>query len=358
MAAKDFPIFKTKIDGKNEKFNLNDPAERKKYFELKAGPEIKKIKEYLDSGKAFVGFLLGKKNSGKGTYSKLFLEALGTDKVNHISVGDIVRDVHSGLTDETKKKELTEFLEKNYRGFHTVEEIASLIEGRSQSALISTELIIALLRYEVSRRPRQAMFLDGFPRGLDQISYSMFLKNILGYPEEPDFLVFINLPNTIIEERIKYRVICPICKVPRNLKLLATSEAGYDVGNNSFYLMCDNPGCNKARMVPKEGDELGIEPIRARLETDEQIMSQLLNLTGVPKVYLRNAIPADKAKELVDDYEVTPAYSYELDKESGKTKILESPWIINDDEGAPSNSLLPAAVAISMIKQIAQVLGL
>jgi adenylate kinase family enzyme len=223
---------------------------------------------------------------------------------------------------------------------------------------MSTELIIALLKYEISKRPRQAIFIDGFPRGLDQVNYSIFLKELLGYRDDPDFLVFIDLPNTIIEERIKTRVVCPICRVPRSIKLMATSEAGYDAEKKEFYLMCDNPGCNKARMVPKEGDELGIEPIRERLETDEQVFKQLLNLQGVPKVYLRNSGPMNKAAEYVDDYEMTPMYSYELDKESGKVKILEAPWTANNDEGVPSYSLLPPAVVVSMIKQIARVLGL
>ncbi len=357
MQGVDFPVFKTKLDGVDQKFNLNDPADRKKYFTLKAGPEIEKLRNYLSSGKTFIGFLMGKKNSGKGTYSKLFMEALGmSDKVGHISVGDIVRDVHTGLSDPAKKKELSDFLGQNYRGFHSLEEIDSLIQGRSQSTLVSTDLILALLKYEVSKRPKQAIFIDGFPRGLDQIAYSLFLKEVLGYRSDPDFLVFIDLPNTIIEERIKARVICPICKTPRSTKLMATKEAGYDAATGEFYLMCDTPSCNKARLVPKEGDELGIEPIRDRIEADEAILKQLLTLQGIPKIYLRNAIPADQAKAYVDDYEVTPTYSYELNKDTGQVKIIESPWVINNDEGVPSNSLLPPPVVLSLIKQLAPIL--
>jgi len=61
-----FPIFKTKIKGITQKFNLADPKERQIYFELKAGKEIKKLKDYLKN-KTFIAYLLGKKNSGKGT---------------------------------------------------------------------------------------------------------------------------------------------------------------------------------------------------------------------------------------------------------------------------------------------------
>lgn len=356
MKGTDFPIFKTKIEGVDKKFNLNDPDERREYFKLKAGTEIKKLREYLNSGKTFVGYLLGKKNSGKGTYSKLFMEAIGGDKVGHVAVGDIVRDVHAGLSDPQKKKELGEFFKKNYRGFHNVEEVDKLIEGRSQSTLVSTELILALLKYEIAKRPRQAIFIDGFPRGLDQISYSLFLRELLGYRDDPDFFIFIDVPTAVIDERIKTRVICPICKTPRNIKLAPTKEIGYDEKQKSFYLICDNPSCGKARMMPKEGDELGIEPIRERLEMDDKVFKKLLELHGVPKVYLRNSVPVEKAKEYVDDYEITPVYSYEVD--AGVVRIIEKPWVVKDDGGIDSCSLLSVPVALSMIKQVAQVLGL
>ena len=353
MELKDFPVFKSKVDN-SPHFDLNDPIERKKYFEFKAGAEIKSIKKYLDDGKTFVAFLLGKKNSGKGTYSKLFMEAIGSDKIGHVSIGDIVRDAHTLVETEDGQKQLVEFLRKNYRGFHSPEETIDLILGRNQSSLISSELILALIKFEIYKRPRQAIFIDGFPRALDQINYSLYLKEIIGYREDPDLMVFISLPNTVINERIKYRVVCPICKTPRNLQLMVTKKAGYDETTQEYYLMCDNPTCSDARMMPKEGDSQGIEPIRERLELDDKIMSQLLKLHGIPKVYLRNAIPtADKDK--VDDYEITPGYSFEKDNENN-VKVNESQWIIKDDEGKDSYSLLPPPIVISLIKQLVEAL--
>lgn len=364
MNSTNFPIFKTKVDGLDRKFNLSDPEGRREYFAAKAGSEIEKIRKYLADGKTFVAYLLGKKNSGKGTYSKLFMEAIGggpdatvgAGKIGHVSVGDIVRDVHSALADENKKKELSEFLKKNYRGFQRLEELDRHIEGRSQSTLISTELILALLKYEIRKRPRQAIFIDGFPRGLDQINYSIFLKELLGYRDDPDFFVFITLPTSVIEARIKTRVVCPVCKTPRTTKLLITKEVGYDEEKKEFYLVCDNPACKNARMVSKEGDELGIEPIRERLETDDKIFKQLLEIQGIPKVYLRNSIPVSEAGKNVDDYEITPSYSFELEPGTHKVKVIESPWVVKDDEGVDSYSLLSAPVAVSLIKQVAGVL--
>ena len=41
----DFPIFNTKLDGVSEKFDLNSPEGRAKYFQAKAGPEIEKLSD-------------------------------------------------------------------------------------------------------------------------------------------------------------------------------------------------------------------------------------------------------------------------------------------------------------------------
>jgi hypothetical protein len=111
-------------------------------------------------------------------------------------------------------------------------------------------------------------------------------------------------------------------------------------------------------MRSKEGDELGIGAIRNRLEVDKKVMRMLLDLQGVPKVFLRNAVPVAKAKEYVDDYEITPSFCYEWDAGTKKVRVIEEPWVVKDDEGIRSYSLLPAAVAVSLIKQTAQVLAL
>ena len=46
MKDLDFPLFKSKSD-EYKKFDLTDFNGRQEYFEYKAGPEIKKLKEYL-----------------------------------------------------------------------------------------------------------------------------------------------------------------------------------------------------------------------------------------------------------------------------------------------------------------------
>lgn len=352
-----FPIFKIKISGKDKKFDLNNPAEVEKYFDYKAGEEIAKIKKYLEKN-TFVAYLLGKKNAGKGTYSKIFTSIFGADKVAHISVGDIVRAVDGEMADPGKKKELVDYLGKNYRGYHSVEEIVKSQEGRGTGKpLLPTEYILALLKREIEKMPKKALFIDGLPRTLDQVSYSLFFRELIGFRDDPDMFILLQVPEAIIDERLKYRVVCPKCKTPRNIKLLVTQEQEYDEKEGKFYLLCDNPDCKGIRMLLKEGDELGIETIRERLISDGGLIEQAFNLYGIPKVLLRNSVPVVEAKEAVDDYEITPEFVLEH-QGGGKVKVSQKPWIIKDDEGVDSYSLMPQPVALSMIKQIADVLGL
>ena len=107
----DFPIFKTKKE-ELKVFNLSDPKERQDYFNFKAGPEIEKIKKHIEKG-TFIVYLMGKKNSGKGTYAKMFAEIMGSDKIDHFSVGDMYILPPYGLWAAALKivPQLTEFLQ-------------------------------------------------------------------------------------------------------------------------------------------------------------------------------------------------------------------------------------------------------
>jgi adenylate kinase family enzyme len=351
----EFPLFKTRTEGITKAFKLDDPAERREYFDAKARNEIEKLQKFLKEN-TFVAFLMGPKNSGKGTYSKLFAEAVGPEHVRHISIGDIVRSAHNHCEDNKRAEELMGFLKKRYRGFVPLKDAMDALLGRSTTTLLPTELILALVEHEIAHSERKTLFIDGFPRELDQVSYALYFGALMGYRDDPDFFVFIDVPETIIDARMRGRVVCPKCQTPRHPKLLRTKEVGYDKNRKEFYLKCDNPECNGERMGSKEGDDLGIEAIRDRIEADQKVMHTLLKLEGVPKVYLRNAIPVDEAKNYADDYEITPAYHYEL--EGGKVKVVEKPWIVKDRQGINSYSLLPAPIVLSLIKQTTKVLGL
>lgn len=355
MKNTEFPIFKTKSSDSREKFDLTDAKERKAYFEYKTGEDIKKLREYLKKN-TFIAYLLGKKSSGKGTYSKMLAEIVDKDKIDHFSIGDMVRSFDEVVRDDAKRKELVSFLEKNYRGFLPLGEIIKSLENRSTKTLLSSELILTLVKREISKRGRKAIFIDGFPRDLDQISYSLFFRDLIDYRNDPDIFVLINVPESVIDERIKYRLICPLCQTSRNLKLLSTKKVEYDEKKEKFHLVCDNSNCQGARMVTKEGDEFGIEPLRQRLKTDQELIEKAFSINGIPKILLRNSIPVDKVEEFVDDYEITPEYVYSWDKANKKVEVSKKPWQITDDQGVSSNSLMPPPVVVSLIKQLVKVL--
>jgi len=350
----DFPIFKTKVDGVEEVFDLSLPKEREKYFDAKVGPEIKILKEFLKNN-TFIVYYLAKKSAGKGTYTKLMREIFGDDNIGHISVGDIVRKVHKiAEKSEEGKEKLIKSLEPRYRGYMSLEDAMDAILGRSQEKLLPTELILTLVESEIENMPRKALFIDGLPRDLAQISYALFFRNLIDYRRDPDLFVMIDIPESVIDERMKARVVCPVCQTPRNTKLLATKDVGFDEGSSEFFLKCDEHG---ERMIAKEGDSAGIESIRERLDRDQTLIDKIFSIHGVPKILLRNAVPVDTADQYVDKYEITPMYSYEK-KTDGSIITKESPWSVKDDEGVEVYSLLSPPVVVSLIKNLVTALKL
>ncbi len=351
---KEFPLFKTKVDGVNQKFDLSNTEDRAKYFEVKAGDEIEKLKKYFSEDKTFIAYLVAKKSAGKGTYTKLMKEIFG-DVIGHISAGDVVRHTYKVFKENLPEKaEIMEYLEDRYRGYMSLEDAIDALIGKSQDKLLPTEFILTLIEREIDKMPRKTLFIDGLPRDLDQISYSLYFRNLINYRKDPDFFVAIDIPESIIDERMKYRVICPVCQTPRNTKLFATQDVEYDEKDDKFYLLCDE---HKERMVGKEGDDAGIESIRERTDRDQNLIDKLFAIHGLPLIMLRNGIPTDKASEYVDDYELTPAYSYKVD-ENGKVETIEEPWAATDDEGVEVNSLLAPPVVLSLIKKLVKELKL
>ena len=353
MKGLEFPIIGTKTKGVTEKFDINSPGGRKKYFEAKAGDEIALIRKYLKN-RTFVAYLIGKKNSGKGTYSQIFTEIFGDDNISLVSIGDIVRNV-SADWDNFKKSEKYEKLKKLYRGYLSFDDACDTLIGRSTDKLLPTEFVLALLKLHIRELKGKTLFIDGLPREMDQVSYSLFFRDLIDYRDDPDMFILIDIPEAVIDERIKYRVVCPECKNTRNIKLLITNKVEFSKKEGKYYLLCDSPRCKGGhRMLAKEGDNLGIDPIRGRLDKDEEILRKAFALHGIPKILLRNHVSYTEAKKYFDDYEITPEYSFKNKK--GKIEVTEKAWTIIDDNGIMSVSLLSAPVVVSLLKQLAEVL--
>jgi adenylate kinase family enzyme len=355
----EFPIIGTKVKGLKDEFDINSPSGRKKYFKAKIGTEIAQIKKYLGKGNTFVAYMLGKKNSGKGTYTKLMTEIFGSKYIAHVSVGDLIREIDDW--EAFKKTKKYERMKSYYRGYISWDEAVDAHLGRSQSRLLPDEFILALLKAHIDDLPGKCLFIDGLPRTLDQVSYSLFFRDLINYRDDPDIFVLIDIPESVIAERIKYRVICPICNTSRNKKLLITSKIEYNAREKKFYLLCDNPDCpgnGKEKMVGKQGDDMGLEPIRERLNSDETLLRQTFNLYGVPKVLLRNHVPVAEVNKYFDSYEITPEYGFEWDSKKKEVRVTQKPWSVKDDNGKACYSLLAAPVVVVFIKQLVEVLGL
>lgn len=355
MKGLEFPVVGTKVKGLTKNFDLSGPDGRRAYFEAKVGDEIARIQKYLDSGHTFVAYLLGKKNSGKGTYSQIFTEIFGEAKVGIVSVGDLIREADDW--ENFKKTKKYAKLEKYYRGYVSFEDAVQAHLSRSTEKLLPTEFILALVKAHIDDLGQKSLFIDGLPRDLDQVSYSLYFRDLINYREDPDMFILIDIPESVIDERIKYRVVCPECKNTRNIKLLITSKIDYDSKEGKYYLLCDSPRCKGGfRMLPKEGDDRGIEPIRGRLDKDEEILRKAFALHGVPKILLRNHVALAEASKYFDNYEITPEYSFERTGE--KIKVIEKPWRVLDDNGVESVSLLSAPVVVALLKQLVDVLNL
>ena len=64
------------------------------------------------------------------------------------------------------------------------------------------------------------------------------------------------------------------------------------------------------------------------------------------------------AKDYVDDYEITPEYSYKFNAKNEQIKIIEKSWVIKDDRGKLVCSLLAPPVVLALIRQLVKILGL
>ena len=164
MKSLEFPIIGTKVrdmpagrHGLTRKFDIESPQGRKKYFQAKVGDEIKSIEKFLNKGNTFIAYFLGKKSSGKGTYSKLLMEIFGEDKIAHVSVGDLVRETDDWNTFKNTKR--FERLKNYYRGYVSFETIVKSLSSRSTTKLLPTEFILALLKAHIDELQGKAIFI-------------------------------------------------------------------------------------------------------------------------------------------------------------------------------------------------------
>lgn len=345
----DYTWVKTKNDSSKE-YDINDPKQRKLYFASKIGEETEKLKEYM-SKNSFIAYLIAPKMAGKSTYTGLLEEILGPDSFEHVIVGDLVRNAHSEYEKKGKQSDIYLYAEDNYRGMMDIDEAFDALVGRSTSTLCPTEIIIAIIKKRIDELDRKTMLLDGFPRDMDQIAYSLYFRDLIDHREDPDLFVLINIPIAVINARLQSRQYCPECKLSRSIELLPTSDIRYDTKEDQFYMVCDNPGCSKVRLISKEGDNLGIKGIEDRICKDLELMDRARKMYGIPKVEIYNSILEEDYLDWVDEYEITKRYSYEKDK-AGNIKRNEKRFVF-EENGKKYVSVLAATGVTQFVKQLA-----
>ncbi|MCC7304486.1 nucleoside monophosphate kinase [bacterium] len=335
-------------------YDLDSVAGRRTYYQEKIGKEIEYLREYFKK-QTFLGYWLAPKQSGKGTFMNGLKEIFGTDLFTHISVGDLVRKIDIEFKEGGKKSDIYKYALQHYRGDMHIDGAFEALSGRSTEKLVPTELVMVFLRREIEKYDKKSLFIDGFPRNLDQVSYALYFRELVNYRQDPDVFILINAPLTVLDERMKQRLVCPVCGNSRSLTLLPTEKIEYDQKEDKYFLICDLPGCTGGRMIAKEGDNLGIETIKSRILIDIEVMNRARNLYGIPKIELYNALEQEKTLDYVDEYECTSECVYAHDTK-GNVTISKKLWLV--EEGKNNyNSLLPPAVITQLVKQLAKVLG-
>lgn len=334
----------------DREYDLLNPNERKIFFNKFFGKEIENIREYLKNH-TFICYAMSPKMAGKGTYLGLLREIIGEQYFTSISVGDLFRSADEDYRKNGKESETYKYILKNHRGYIKPDELMEALLNRDTKTVCPTELALIFLKKEIDKLDHQTIFIDGFPRTSDQISYSLYMRDLIGYRNDPDYFMFINIPITLIDLRIKDRRVCPKCGNSKNLTTNPSSICEIDNETNEVIMYCDKPGCEKARLMPKEGDHLGIKNIEKRIETDLEIIEMAKNLYGIPKINVFNSIPLSETSKYFNSFEVTKEYYF---VKEGKEITRKEKDLVFTENNIDYVSLLPSANVVQIIRQINQ----
>jgi len=328
----------------------------KAFYEKRVPEHFSRFHEHLDNN-PFVLFFLAKKNAGKGTYSKI-LNKVSDGKVVHLGVGDLVRAAEKRALDENERQSLIDDLKVYYKGEIPIEEVVEKFveEAGDLSALLPTEMVMALIEKEVEYNKNKAIIIDGFPRSLDQINIANRMQDDFEAKGKPSAFVEIDCPDDVLLQRQMYRVTCPECQTPRNTKVLATENVGYDQGEEEFYLVCDNDTCDNIRMKPKYG-KVGGEYTIETFKKDQQQTKDLLQKVHEdhPHRHIRvhNHISVSEVGNH-DEADFTLETDYEFDSETKQVTKRFKPWVIKDDDGIDVLSRWPDPVVADLMKELTE----
>jgi adenylate kinase len=156
---------------------------------------------------------LGAPGSGKGTQAKKLARKFDLD---HISTGDILR---SAIKNQSA-------LGKKAKTFMDAGE------------LVPDDIILGIIKEELTGRNKGFIF-DGFPRTREQAEGLETILGQLGL--KITRVVNLDVPDTLIIERLEARRLCKVCGAEFNLKTRPPKEAGIcDVCGGLLYKRPDD----------------------------------------------------------------------------------------------------------------------
>jgi adenylate kinase len=169
--------------------------------------------------------LLGAPGSGKGTQADHLRREMG---LTHIASGDLFRD-------HLQRKTELGIRASDYM---------------TRGALVPDAITIEMLRERVSGPDTaQGVLLDGFPRTMEQ---AIALNEMMaGLKRELSAVLYVEVPDEELVERLSGRLICRECQVPfhRVANPFRTCPNGRCAGEHLYQRADDTPETVRARLV-------------------------------------------------------------------------------------------------------------
>lgn len=202
--------------------------------------------------------LLGAPGAGKGSVSELLVK----QNFYHLSTGNALREMACKNTEFAR----------------------SLNEILKSGKLVSDEIVNKILELtlnEIDLNKYQGIIFDGYPRTESQAKY---LNNLV----KIDKVLFIKVPNEVIENRLVNRRICSKCGKIYNLQM-----EGFKPKNPEFCDVCHG------LLMQRKDDNINI--IKDRLDTYYKEIQPLLNFYKEQKILIEldGTIPLEQWNELI-----------------------------------------------------------
>jgi adenylate kinase len=169
--------------------------------------------------------LLGAPGSGKGTQAEHLRRELG---LTHIASGDLFRDHLQRKTDLGLRAS----------------------DYMTRGALVPDEITIAMLRERVIQPDTaKGVLLDGFPRTMEQ---TIALNEMMtGLGREIDAVLYVEVPDEVLVERLSGRLICRECQAPfhKTANPFRVCPHGKCQGEHLYQRADDTPETVRARLA-------------------------------------------------------------------------------------------------------------